>query len=281
MTGSLRRPAALGYLVFETAHLDDWAVFARDLLGTVVEHGDEVRLRTDGAPFRVLLRRGPATTLVTVGWEYAGPVEWAAAVAAVGQRVPVLPGDSDRCAERSVPALASFVDPSGVTHELVWGRARVVTRPFVPGPGVTGFVDGVGHVVVRSDRAVATREFLIDALDLQVSDFRGGAWFLRCNHRHHAIALVEAPRVETHHFMLEVADLDDVGRAHDRARAAGALARGLGRHSNDRMFSCYLRAPGGLEVEYGWGGRSVSEGWIAHEIDGGDSWGHEPILEGS
>ncbi len=281
MNRSHRRPAALGYLVFETPHLEAWAVFARDLLGTVVEVGDEVRLRTDGTPFRVLFRRGPVTALTTVGWEYAGPAEWSDAVAAIGPRVPVVPGDAERQAQRSVPALASFVDPSGVTHELVWGRARVVTRPFVPGPGVSGFVDGVGHVVVRSDRAVATREFLIDVLDLQVSDFRGGAWFLRCNHRHHAIALVEAPQVETHHFMLEVADLDDVGRAHDRACAAGALARGLGRHSNDRMFSCYLRAPGGLEVEYGWGGRSVGDDWIAHEIDGGESWGHALIPEGS
>ncbi len=78
-----------------------------------------------------------------------------------------------------------------------------------------------------------------------------------------------------HHFMLEVGELDDVGRAFDRAQRSNAVARELGRHSNDHMFSFYAKAPGGVEVEYGWGGRRVEAGWVAHEIDGGDIWGHQ------
>ncbi len=52
--------------------------------------------------------------------------------------------------------------------------------------------------------------------------------------------------------MLEVDQLDDVGRALERVRKHQApLSATLGRHMNDQMVSFYVRSPGGFDVEFG------------------------------
>ena len=54
------------------------------------------------------------------------------------------------------------------------------------------------------------------------------------------------------------------------------ITMGLGQHSNDRMFSFYVRTPSGFEVEYGWNGIQIDEAsWTVTEFGGrGDLWGH-------
>jgi 3,4-dihydroxy-9,10-secoandrosta-1,3,5(10)-triene-9,17-dione 4,5-dioxygenase len=57
------------------------------------------------------------------------------------------------------------------------------------------------------------------------------------------------------HFLVEVATLDDVGRALERTRNGGAaLVCDLGRHVNDSIVSFYLESPSGFHIEYGFGG---------------------------
>ena len=79
-----------------------------------------------------------------------------------------------------------------------------------------------------------------------------------------------------HHFMLEVVGMDDVGHAYDRALKAGVpIARTLGRHPNDHMFSFYAQTPSGFEVEFGWGGRKVDDtDWQVGHYDRMSTWGH-------
>jgi hypothetical protein len=83
--------------------------------------------------------------------------------------------------------------------------------------------------------------------------------FLGCNPRHHSLALAPFPAAAgIVHLMIEVATLDDVGRAMDRcARRGGPISATLGRHANDLMVSFYARTPGGFDVEYGTDGRLV------------------------
>jgi 3,4-dihydroxy-9,10-secoandrosta-1,3,5(10)-triene-9,17-dione 4,5-dioxygenase len=57
------------------------------------------------------------------------------------------------------------------------------------------------------------------------------------------------------HIMLEVDELDDVGRALERVRKHKApLSTTLGRHMNDEMISFYARSPGYWGHDFRWRG---------------------------
>jgi 3,4-dihydroxy-9,10-secoandrosta-1,3,5(10)-triene-9,17-dione 4,5-dioxygenase len=79
------------------------------------------------------------------------------------------------------------------------------------------------------------------------------------------------------HMMVEVPDMDEVGRALDRRHKHGAkLMATLGRHVNDRMTSFYLLSPSGFAIEYGYGGRVVD--WsrnVVHQTTEVSLWGHD------
>ncbi|MGW9131939.1 VOC family protein [Streptomyces sp. NPDC055681] len=69
---------------------------------------------------------------------------------------------------------------------------------------------------------------------------------------------------------------DEVGQALDRILAAGYhLSSTLGRHTNDKMVSFYVRTPGGWDLEVGVGGLLVDEdSYTAEEITADSYWGH-------
>jgi 3,4-dihydroxy-9,10-secoandrosta-1,3,5(10)-triene-9,17-dione 4,5-dioxygenase len=101
--------------------------------------------------------------------------------------------------------------------------------------------------------------------------------FLGCNPRHHSLALAPFPaEAGIVHLMIEVAALDDVGRAMDRCAKRGArVSATLGRHANDEMVSFYVWTPGGFDIEYGTGGRLVDDAtWICRETTAVSLWGH-------
>jgi 3,4-dihydroxy-9,10-secoandrosta-1,3,5(10)-triene-9,17-dione 4,5-dioxygenase len=102
--------------------------------------------------------------------------------------------------------------------------------------------------------------------------------FLGCNPRHHSLALAPFPaEAGIVHLMIEVASLDDVGRAMDRCARRGApVSATLGRHANDRMVSFYVRTPGGFDIEYGTDGALVDEEtWVSRETTALSLWGHD------
>jgi 3,4-dihydroxy-9,10-secoandrosta-1,3,5(10)-triene-9,17-dione 4,5-dioxygenase len=106
-------------------------------------------------------------------------------------------------------------------------------------------------------------------------------WFLHCNARHHSVALLRiGPISALHHVLFELPEIDDVGRAHDRAVAAGlSITTSLGRHRNDGMFSFYVKSPVGFDVEIGCHGLLVDENWTPNRFVEGDVWGHKGLLE--
>lgn len=288
MTGT-RIVHSLAYVGFRSPAAAEWVTFGPDVLGLELAPAGAdgtVRLRNDDRAWRIAVHPGDADDLAYLGWEVAGPDGLAEAcdrLRATGLDVQV--GSAELAATREVDGLAWFVDATGTRHELAYGLAAGTT-PFAPGrPGVR-FVTGdggLGHVVlVVPDLAEAT-DLYVDRLGFAHSDDIDLGLlvrFLHCNPRHHSLAVTEVPgMVGVHHLMLEVADPDDVGRAHDRAVAAGhAMAMGLGRHTNDEMFSFYVRTPSGFEVEYGSGGRRIdlSAPWTPGSYDAMSHWGHQP-----
>jgi hypothetical protein len=59
------------------------------------------------------------------------------------------------------------------------------------------------------------------------------------------------------------------------------IAAKLGRHPNDLMLSYYMRTPGDILVECGWGGREVDDAtWQPEEMTSVSSmWGHQGLFE--
>ena len=77
--------------------------------------------------------------------------------------------------------------------------------------------------------------------------------FLGVNPRHHSLAFLPMPNPsKCVHIMLEVDELDHVGRALERVRKHKVpLSATLGRHMNDEMISFYVKSPGGFDIEFG------------------------------
>jgi 3,4-dihydroxy-9,10-secoandrosta-1,3,5(10)-triene-9,17-dione 4,5-dioxygenase len=176
-------------------------------------------------------------------------------------------------------------DPAGHRVELFHGVT--CDGNFSSPAGVPRFVTGalgLGHAVLLVPDVDAALRFWCDALGFRLSDFIAfgpgqGVWFLHCNPRHHSIALLHVgPIAGLHHVLFEMPESDDVGRAHDRAVAAGhPITTSLGRHANDLMFSFYVRSPAGFEVEIGSGGRLLDASWTPRRMVEGDIWGHKGL----
>jgi 3,4-dihydroxy-9,10-secoandrosta-1,3,5(10)-triene-9,17-dione 4,5-dioxygenase len=289
---------SLGYLRIESADVAAWRELAVRGLGLVEGRGPEegaLYLRMDDFPARLVIVPGSRERLLAAGWEVAGPADLDAVGRAVAYTgVEVKEATPDELATRRVGAMLSFDDPAGNPVEVFCGAA-LEHRPAASPYGnlfVTGDM-GMGHVVLPAggdtDAALA---FYTGVLGFRVRDsmrmpaeFVGGkpgdppAWFrfLGCNPRHHSLALAPMPAAAgLVHLMVEVATLDDVGRALDRCtRRKVPMSASLGRHANDLMVSFYVKAPGGIDIEYGTEGRLVDDAtWVSRESTAVSLWGH-------
>ena len=287
---------SLGYLRIESADVGAWREFGVRALGMVEGRGPEagaVYLRMDDFPARLVIVPGEREGLLASGWEVPGESDLAGVGRALEEAgVAVKAGTPAELAERRVAQLLRFDDPAGNALEVFSGAA-LEHRPAVSPYGnrfVTGFL-GLGHVVLPVSDDESALRFYTDVLGFRLRDSMRMApelfgrpagpplWmrFLGCNPRHHSLALAPFPApAGIVHLMIEVASLDDVGRAMDRCARRGAPASAtLGRHANDLMVSFYVRTPGGFDIEYGTDGRLVDDAtWVSQETTAISLWGH-------
>ena len=285
----------LGYVSVLASDLDKWRRYATDVLGMmVVEQEAELLLKMDERPYRLRIERAERDGYGACGWEVAGAAAFEQAIAELQQAdVQVRRASAAEAGQRQVQALACFSDPHGNRHELFWGP-RMDFAPFVSPAGVSGFVTGelgMGHAVLPAPNFDDCLAFYRDVLGFGLSDLMRVRFsadpaepekrihFLHCgNARHHSLALFECPIPSgCVHLMVEVQELDDVGRALDRMHAQGVkLSATLGRHVNDEMTSFYMQTPGGFDLEYGCGGKVMD--WQRHtpfESTVVSYWGHD------
>ena len=288
--------ASLGYLRIESADPGAWREFGVKVLGMVEGRGPDpgaVYLRMDDFPARLVIVAGERDRLLASGWEVADEAAFervGRALDAAGAAVKT--GAPAELADRRVGSLLRFDDPAGNALEVFCGAA-LEHRPAVSPYGnrfVTGDV-GLGHVVLPVTDEEPALRFYTEVLGFRLRDSIRMApelfgrpagpplWmrFLGCNPRHHSLALAPFPaEAGIVHLMIEVAALDDVGRAMDRCARRGApVSASLGRHANDLMVSFYVRTPGGFDVEYGTGGRLVDDAtWVTRETTAISLWGH-------
>jgi 3,4-dihydroxy-9,10-secoandrosta-1,3,5(10)-triene-9,17-dione 4,5-dioxygenase len=286
---------SLGYITIQTSDIDRWRTFAFDVLGFAQGNGpdpDALYLRMDERFARIIVVPGDSDQVVHVGWE----VRDGAALQRVRESlehagVAVKPLSVEEADARRVEDVISFTDPTGTTTEVFFGPAldhSPVVTPF-GSTFVTG-TQGLGHVVLPTMDPAGAFAFYSEVLGFKP---RGAMRlpappefgplrirFFGVNERHHSLALCPAPHGGAPgvvHIMVEVDSLDAVGRALDRVVQKGfSLSSTLGRHTNDKMVSFYVRAPGGWDVEFGTDGMKVDETYYtAEEITADSYWGHD------
>jgi 2,3-dihydroxybiphenyl 1,2-dioxygenase len=282
---------ALGYVGFAVSDLDAWTRFAVSLLGLqpVPRDDGSIDLRMDSYATRVRLIPGGGDDIAYAGWE----VRDAAALDALADRLAAAGTTSTRAtreeaADRCVQDFVRFTDPEGLVCEAFYGPLQKTDQPFVSPLGVqfkTGR-QGIGHIVLIAKDAKAQERWWCEVMGFRLSDYihtevvKGrpvSFTFMRCNGRHHSLALAQIPLPKKlQHFMIEVQSIDDVGRALYRCQDAGVhISLTLGRHSNDDMLSFYPLTPSGFDIEYGWGGLEVEdESWHVLTHDKNSAWGH-------
>lgn len=282
----------LGYLKVQTRHMDRWRELAIDALGFAEGSGpdpDGLYLRMDERRARLIVLPGDADRVLAVGWEVRDQYALAAVREAVEKAgITVTALSKKEAAERYVEQVITFADPAGTTTEVFFGpsldHSPLCTK--LAQKFVTGEV-GMGHVVLPTTRVDETVAFYAEVLGflprgaMQVGGPRGPrVRFMGVNRRHHSLAICPAPFTADPglvHLMVEVDELDTVGRALDNVNRLGfSISSTLGRHTNDKMVSFYVRAPGGWDIEYGCEGMLIDEShYTAEEISQDSYWGHD------
>lgn len=290
-------PTQLGYLGLAVSDMAGWVSYAEEILGLSAlpaETDGSRLLRMDDHHHRFILEPGAADDLALIGWELrdernldALAERLRAAGIAVGE------GTRAACAQRRVVRLIQFDDPNGVRTEAYAGPLLDRAHAFHSPRPLSGFVAGdlgLGHLTITVDSLADSLHFYRDVLGLRMSDWirpqpeRGvesalNLAFLHCNPRHHSLAFWEMrlPK-RLHHFMLQVHDLDDVGQTYYLCQQRGVpIDLSLGRHTNDRMLSFYMKSPSGFDVEFGWGALEIDPAtWTVQLHTNGSSWGHLP-----
>ncbi|WP_248475064.1 biphenyl-2,3-diol 1,2-dioxygenase [Tomitella fengzijianii] len=289
-----REIRALGYIEVQTNDMERWRKLAFGVLGFAEGSGPDenaLYLRMDERAARIIVTPGESDGVTVVGWEVRDQEaldRLRETVTAAGVEVRDLTqAEADA---RRVEAAIAFTDPAGTKLEVFHG-ALLDHSPVVTPFGakfVTG-AQGLGHVVIPVPDQGAAYDFYVKTLGfLSRGAFRMPAppeygplriRFFGVNQRHHSLAMMPSPKQGPGliHVMVEVDTLDAVGEAQDRVVKEGiSLSSTIGRHTNDKMVSFYVRAPGGWDIEFGCQGMLVDEEhYTAEEITADSYWGHD------
>ncbi len=275
----------LGYLGFEVSDMQAWIALSRDVIGADVgapEADGTIRCRIDDYEWRYALHQGPLDDMAYAGWECPTLEAFEAACAAVTQfGLKVERTTAELAKTRKVMGLASFV-VGGLPMELYYGPNLKREIPLKLGRTHSGFktgIGGLGHIVVQTPEMEQTVALFRDVLGFRVSDYIWDITFMRCNPRHHSIA-VEPGKVgdkRLAHFMLETHTLDDTGHTWDLVRKHEVpFKKTLGKHINDKMISFYMQTPSGFDLEYGCDAIEPDDAtWTVAHYDAPSIWGHK------
>lgn len=285
---------ALGYVRIRATDLTAWRTFAYETIGFAEGTGPEseaVYLRMDERHARMVIVPSEVDEVESVGWEVADGMGLSRVRSAVEDAgVGVKDLTDEQCEVRRVEAGIAFEAPGRTPVEVFHG-SRLDHSP-VATPYAHRFVTGalgMGHVVVPvadTDASFAFHREVLGFRSRGAFAFPGGEEgttrirFMGVNPRHHSLAIMPSPRLHAPalvHIMVEMETLDEVGRALDRVMRAGYhLSSTLGRHTNDKMVSFYVRTPGGWDLEVGCEGYLVDDDtYSAEEISADSYWGHQ------
>jgi len=279
--------SSFAYAGLGVSDIDAWTRFGVDILGMEAGEGAAGTriLRIDERPWRIALHQSASDDIAYAAFE----TEDAAALGRLVEKLEKAgyPTQQMSGADKDARFVRDGVvlqDPDGLRIELVHGVAPR-TAPFTSPVGAT-FVtgdQGLGHLVISTHDVERSLAFY-QALGFQISDYietplgpmNVRLVFMHCNGRHHTLALLPVPTPKRlNHLMFETHDVEDMLKAYERARVANTpFVRHLGRHTNDRMLSFYVRTPAGFDVEFGCGGAVIGPNWKIETHNAISFWGH-------
>jgi 2,3-dihydroxybiphenyl 1,2-dioxygenase len=253
-----------------------------------------MRFRLDDHECRLLLQRGPAEDVTTVGWHVDDHEAFDEIVARIADRgVVVEQGTDEEAALRGVQRLVRFPGPKGIRQELYTSPVTTAAPLRMQASGFVTGDAGMGHIAITSRKPEAIHRYYDNLFDARLSDFiietisriRFRIRFLRVNGRHHSVAVANTEglrldpiRTKVQHLNIQAATLDDMTTAYQRIKQLGfTMALGIGQHTNDKELSFYARTPSGFEWEVGWNPIVVDEAtWEPTTHRGISIWGHTP-----
>jgi len=201
--------------------------------------------------------------------------------------IEVTAGTQEQAYARSVSGIAYLRDPAGNLLELYYGPVQ--DYKFQSPVGGQEFVAGhlgIGHMNIFVEDLETNYNFYTRTLGFRLSDYirmgpDSALKFLRCNRRHHSLAIIGMGSISgLQHAMFEMRTIDEGGKTLDRAPAAGVtITSSLGRHRNDGMLSFYMRSPAGFDVEIGCDCLLIDDSWTVNEFCEGDVWGHHGLVD--
>jgi 2,3-dihydroxybiphenyl 1,2-dioxygenase len=259
----------LGYIGINVSDAAAWKTFATEVVGLeLLDEGEADRfyLRMDNWHHRFVVHVGTEDDIAYLGWRVADAdalAEICTALDAEGHVYRV--GTAAEAAERRVLGLIKLDDPAGNPTEIFYAPLIDAHMPFHPGRRMHGrFVtgsEGLGHLLVHADNPGASQRFYAligmgGSIQYHLQSPAGTVQptFMHCNDRQHSIAFGVNGEKRLHHLMLEYAELNDLGMAHDLVRSRGIdVALQLGKHANDEALTFYFATPSGWLLELGWG----------------------------
>jgi 2,3-dihydroxy-p-cumate/2,3-dihydroxybenzoate 3,4-dioxygenase len=280
------RFSRLGYCRLRCPDLGRSTSFYRELVGLTLarEEAGTVWLRCSDKPHDLILEAGAEPGISAIGFELEADGQLDTAHAIV-ERLGLSPQwrDADGCAAMRVKRSLCFSDPvTGIEIDFYTGQD--VVAESLDGP-ITK-IARLGHVVLNVVDLDAAHRFWVDELGFAVSDrVDGVAEWLRCwpNPLHHSLALLQSDSNTFHHVNFMVTDVDDIGMAMNRMKAADVpIVFGPGRHLPSTSIFLYFLDPDGNSAEYSFGMELFEETGardpreLEHKAEVMDIWGSKP-----
>lgn len=145
------------------------------------------------------------------------------------------------------PRALGFADPDGHRVEL---HARV-DRRGEPGGAPRHRPVGLHHITLSTEDVASLVEFYVSVLGFVVSDrMEDRFMWLRCNHEHHTVAIVEGAAGGLDHYCYEVGDWNELKVWCDELAGGGVLITwGPGRHGPGNNLFVMFDDPDGVHIE--------------------------------
>jgi 2,3-dihydroxy-p-cumate/2,3-dihydroxybenzoate 3,4-dioxygenase len=256
----------LGRIELNVTHLERARRFYEEVVGLqYVDTGSdgEIRLRCDHDHHSLVLHAAPEAGLRCAGFMLEDMAQFEPLIERLARAgLDVHETELETCHARAqVRAVRVFEPLVGATVEF-YVPLQDSARPFQPS---VAHIQRLGHVVFNTPYAARAVEFWRDVLNFRESDSVGEfITFMRCwpNPYHHGIGIAQFERRCLHHVNYMVTEIDDIGRALSRLKAAKSdVVFGPGRHpASDSIFLYFLDSDG-LTMEYSFGMEAFPEAY--------------------
>ncbi len=274
----------LGRIELNVTHPESARRFYEEVVGLqYVDTGSDggIRLRCDHDHHSLVLHAAPEAGLRCAGFMLQDMAQFEPLIERLARAgLDAHETELETCRARAqLRAVRVFEPLVGATVEF-YVPLEDSARPFQPS---VARIQRLGHVVFNTPDAARAVEFWRDVLNFSESDSLGEfITFMRCwpNPYHHGIGIAQFERRCLHHVNYMVTEIDDIGRALSRLKAAGSdVVFGPGRHPASDSIFLYFLDPDGLTMEYSFGMEAFPEAYpraprrIEPSPSSLDSWG--------